>query len=332
VTITRNRLMVTAAFAGLAMAWGAGWAGQDQAKVQASSLLTPPSLLPRVADSLVLDMANAGARIVAVGENGTISLSDDNGATFHRSRSVPVRTTLTSVYFTDERRGWAAGHLGVILATEDGGHTWILQRQNAERDQPLFDVFFSDAQNGLAVGLWSLLLRTTDGGRNWAGVQLPASKSSEAGDRNLFHIFVAPGGALYVTAEGGAVYQSHDRGATWRELETGYKGSLWAGTALPNGALLVGGLRGTVLRSDDGGASWKSLPVQHKASITALATDAQGHVLGSGLDGLVLRSADGQQISSRQLDGRPAMTGALVSASGTELLSSKVGVRTAPRW
>lgn len=328
------RVMLAAVGAALAMGWGTVVAQQPggDAGASASAALRAPSNRPKVGDSLLLDMANAGKRVVAVGENGTIALSDDNGASFRRAKTVPAQATLNSVSFVDERRGWAAGHLGVILATEDGGETWRLQREDAANDQPLFDVFFTDANNGLAVGLWSLILRTTDGGQTWQKLKLPGGKEGGGGDRNLFHVFPGHGGALFLTAEFGGIYRSDDGGANWRELDSGYKGSLWTGTALPGGALLVGGLRGTLLRSEDGGTTWKPLPLEHKSSITSLAVDPRGGVLGSGLDGLVVRSADGRQFTGQRLDGRPALTGALVSAGGADLLSSKTGVRTAPRW
>ena len=36
---------------------------------------------------------------------------------------------LHAIYFLDEKRGWAAGEMGTILATADGGKTWTVQRQ-----------------------------------------------------------------------------------------------------------------------------------------------------------------------------------------------------------
>ncbi|MBI3367277.1 MAG: glycosyl hydrolase, partial [Burkholderiales bacterium] len=73
-----------------------------------------------------LAVARAGQRLVAVGERGTVLLSDDGGASW-RQAPVPVQVTLTSVRFIDPRTGWAAGHGGVILRSDDGGQSWTKQ-------------------------------------------------------------------------------------------------------------------------------------------------------------------------------------------------------------
>src|SRR5471032_2687810 len=78
----------------------------------------------------MLSATRAGTRIVAVGDRGVVILSDDNGSTFRQARMVPTSSSLTSVTFTDPSHGWAVGHWGVIVATNDGGETWQLQRSD----------------------------------------------------------------------------------------------------------------------------------------------------------------------------------------------------------
>jgi len=59
-------------------------------------------------------------RLVAVGEHGVAIYSDDNGTSWTQA-SVPVNVTLTCVSFATAKIGWAAGHYGVVLNTQDGG-------------------------------------------------------------------------------------------------------------------------------------------------------------------------------------------------------------------
>jgi len=76
-------------------------------------------MMPLAVKSLILDLATAGNRIVAVGWRGHILISDDNGSSWEQVKS-PTREMLTGVYFSDNLHGWAVGHGTTILCTEDG--------------------------------------------------------------------------------------------------------------------------------------------------------------------------------------------------------------------
>ncbi len=49
--------------------------------------------------------------------------------TYRTEQSLPLR----ALTFLDENRGWAVGSLGTILATRDGGRTWLEQRSGGTR-------------------------------------------------------------------------------------------------------------------------------------------------------------------------------------------------------
>lgn len=272
-----------------------------------------------------LDAVRVGNRIVAVGEHGTIALTQD-GKTWKQARVVPVQSTLSSVVFVGESQGWAVGHWGVVLHTDDGGETWTRQRADTHVDQPLFSVHFINEKDGIAVGLWSLLLRTSDGGRTWETTKLSPDKKS-GGDRNLFHIFSGKDGAVYVSAEKGTVYRSTDGGLTWATCSTGYSGSLWAGTALRDGTILVGGLRGSIFRSTDGGQNWSPATTDASSSITELSQLPDGTVVATALDGITLQSDDGgKTFKSTRHPSRANYTGAVTTDAGALLLFSARGI------
>lgn len=286
---------------------------------------------PHADQAMLLGATRAGSRLVAVGDHGTIILSDDGGKTFRQARQVPVRAMLNAVSFADDKHGWAVGHRGVILATTDGGETWTLQRQDLDKDQPLFSVLFTDAKHGWACGLWSLLLRTDDGGKTWQPVSLPVPPGAKRADRNLYSLFADAKGGLFIAAEQGRVVHSRDGGASWDYLDTGYKGSLWVGAALADGTLLVGGLRGTVLRSTDGGASWARVEVHALSSITSISEWA-GKVQLGALDGVSLISTDAAR--SFQLTQRPdrqPITAVVAHAQGSALFSKSGVLGAEPR-
>ncbi len=79
------------------------------------------------------DLAWVGNHLWAVGRPGSVLLHSANrGASWEL---VKTRQTLplNGVFFLDERRGWAVGELGCILATTDGGRTWAVQHHGGQR-------------------------------------------------------------------------------------------------------------------------------------------------------------------------------------------------------
>ena len=125
--------------------------------------LSAPSIPVRDPKGVFLvAVASAGNRVVAVGEEGVIIYSDDNGQSWTQAE-VPVSVNLTCVRFATPLQGWAAGHFGVILGTTDGGKTWqtllnglqvnqlTLQAAQAATAQPAADS--SNAPPGLAFAM-----------------------------------------------------------------------------------------------------------------------------------------------------------------------------------
>lgn len=266
--------------------------GQGAGALPPQPVVVPAVRVAHATQATMLAAARAGDRIVAVGDHGVVLLSDDGGKSHRQARSVPIDATLTSVSFVDSKLGWAAGHWGVVLRTEDGGETWTRQRVDTSQDMPLFAIRFFDANNGVAVGLWSLVLVTQDAGKTWRKVEMPVPEGAKKADLNLFALFADTKGRVFAAGEKGMVLRSDDRGQHWTYLPTGYKGSFWTGLVAADGSILVAGLRGSMYRSTDDGRSWTRVDTHSKSSITALAR-ADGDIVGVGLDGLVLRSQDG---------------------------------------
>lgn len=276
--------------------------------------------------TMILAAARAGRRIVAVGERGVVLLSDDDGKSWRQAQTVPVASTLTGVWFSTAKTGWAVGHWGAILRTVDAGETWVAQRSDLETDQPLFGVWFKDEKEGWAVGLWSLMLHTTDAGQTWTTVTLPPPAGAKKADRNLYAIFADSKGTLFVACEQGRVLRSKDGGASWTYSETGYPGSFWAGVALQDGTLLVGGLRGTIYRSANGGDSWTAVPTPSKSSITGMTQLADRTVVAVGLDGATFSSRDdGVTFTGVQRPDRATLTAVAETSAGRPVVFSVDG-------
>ena len=235
----------------------------------------------------------AGKRIVAAGDYGIIVLSDD-GKKFRQAKSVPTRTVLTSVFFLNDRQGWAAGHDGTILTTSDGGENWQVQRAEPGKDRVLMSIWFENAQHGLAVGQFGLALETDDGGKTWKERKLV---DGEAGERHLFQIFAGPDGLAFVAAEAGTLLRTTDGGRTWKAIQTDNKGSFWTGLVQKDGNVIAAGMRGHVYRSADKGLTWSAVPSGTQQSITGILSHEDGSIHLFGNSGVLLLSSQDHVMS-----------------------------------
>lgn len=262
----------------------------------------------------------ADKRIVAVGDYGLILLSDDGKA--FRQAKVPTRAPLTSVYFLDARRGWAVGHDGTVIGSDDGGENWQLLRELRGQDQVLMSVWFENADHGLAVGQFGLALETRDGGKTW---QERSLVGGEAGERHFLQLVPAGKGLLFAAAEAGTILRSEDAGDHWQTIQTDNKGSFWTGAALGDGTLLMAGMRGHVYRSEDQGLTWKEVASGTQQSLTGIAQRSDGSVRIVGLSGTSLVSRDGGKTFVASV--RPDRTGmtAIATGGGSEVTFTVVG-------
>ena len=294
---------VLVAVAALSAAAVAEQAATPVAARAGSDVLDRPAMeSPLAAKRLLISMARAGDRYVAVGPRGHIVVSADGGQTWKQS-SVPVSSDLTAVHFPSATHGWAVGHDGVVLASTDGGATWTRQLDGravndlilndvkgklaaspeseelktlvaeAERykeegpDKPFLDVWFEDENHGFVVGAYNLILETADGGKTW---QSWFDRVANPRFMNLYSIRPAAGG-LYISGEGGVVFRHDAANRHFNAVPVDYAGSLFA-VVDAGDAVLVCGLRGNLFRSADGGATWQKVDGRLPATIVAGAS------------------------------------------------------------
>jgi photosystem II stability/assembly factor-like uncharacterized protein len=322
-----------------ATAWSA------EAGPPAGSALSPAEPARLAAQSLLIAIAPAGARLVAVGDRGVIVRSDDRGASWTQVASVPVQALLTGVCFFDARHGVAVGHDEVILVTDDGGDDWKLAHYAPEAQRPLLDVWCGTDGAAIAVGAYSTFLVSSDGGASWAKrpfapspapvpkgsapAARPAAAIEEAGGGyHLNRIAGAAASRLYVAAEAGHLYRSEDAGGHWQELVSPYAGSFFDVLPLGGDALLACALRGNLYRSDDAGASWRRLETGTDQMLDGAALLSEGKVAVVGLAGVVLVSRDaGRSFSLEQQSDRSGLAAALAVGRDAIVVVGEDGAR-----
>lgn len=304
-----------------------------QAQTAADSTVRYSIESPKAVEKLLLDVTRVGQRLVVVGDRGHILYSDDNAASWNQAK-VPTRQMLTAVFFVDDQHGWAVGHDALILASNDGGATWVKQFEDLEREAPLLDVWFRDRNNGYAVGAYGALLETTDGGANWDDV---SERLDNEDGYHLNAIVAVKDAGLFVVGELGGMFRSADWGQTWEALQGPYEGSLFGalGTSEP-GSLLVYGLRGHLFRSTDFGDSWQQIELNtpNNGPLEFGLADgnrlADGSIVVVGHGGTVLKSSDdGRSFGLLNRADRLSLAGVTALDNGNLILVGQGGVHVA---
>jgi len=219
------------------------------------------------AKARLLDLSQAGKRLVAVGQQGVIVVSE-NGRDW-KQVPVPASAMLTRVRFLDDKRGWAVGYDATILHTADGGNSWTLQHRDPEA-RVLYDVLFLDASNGIAAGAYGTFYRTADGGKTWAAESSPLIELGQHFNRLLR----LDAQTLFAAGERGLLARSSDGGASWEMLQSPYAGSYFGAVALGGRRVLVFGMRGNVYVADDIGTVPTQDPSKYDPYTAETLTDA----------------------------------------------------------
>lgn len=303
--------------------------------------------MPLAARSLLLDIAAAGARAVAVGERGHVLLSDDQGQTW-RQGLVPTTQMLTAVCFVDERRGWAVGHDGLILVTDNGGENWLVQRDGlAEQarqnllDRELASREVKRLQNAVADAApdqhATLELQLEDALLDLEDAELALDEAVFTSP--LLDVWFQDSLRGWATGAFGALLVTDDGGGSWNQvdelIDNPDQYHLNAITGDGRGRVFIAGESGTMFRSLDGGASWHSLRSPYRGSWFGATYNASSNtLLVYGLQGQLYRSLDfGDSWQAVENPGTATLAGGtangdevlLVGANGTVLYSDDNG-------
>jgi len=317
-----------------------------QSKSSTNTITKPATHSALASKSLLLDISHRGQEsLVAVGQQGHILLSND-GKEWQQA-NVPVQTTLTSVYFLNEKLGWAVGHDATILHSKDGGQNWEIQQFLPSLEKPLLDIYFKNSQQGLAVGAYGQVFRSNDGGTTWKNefhqeflladdIEYLNDLKSEDEEAYLDEIsFILPhfngivrdGGTLFLLGETGLLAKSKDFGATWQQFDGFYQGSFFALAKTASDLVLVAGLRGHVFRGMENGQQWDEISTDTTALLNDIVMTNDNGIFILGNNGVLLVSNDDGEsfIKKTQADGKTLIAG--VWFKGKLIAVSDVGIK-----
>lgn len=146
------------------------------------------------------------------------------------------------------------GSFGVVLKSEDGGHSWksVAPDWSAYTEdgaQPhLYAAQVDDAGVMTIAGEFGLILRSSNGGIDWR----PLHK----GDASIFALELRPDGVGYAVGQSGTVLHTVDGGATWQMVDVKTQAILLGVHSSADGQVVLTGMRDMLL-STDAGLTWR---------------------------------------------------------------------------
>lgn len=260
----------------------------------------PAMKTEKAKDSVLTDVTQAGDRLIAVGDRGHIIFSDDKGTEWVQAE-VPVRVNLTGIAFVNDLKGWASGHGGVVLHTEDGGKTWTKQLdgtvatriilKSAEQQVAQLEQAVAAARGGRDEDLeWDLETAT------WRLED--AQRDVEVGPaKPIMDVWFKNEREGFAVGAYGYFLHTTDGGKTWEDYASRIDNPdslhLYSVNGLHGEAVFIVGEEGSIHRSKDGGATWETLDSPYVAGLFGVfGTDVEGEVYIHGLNGNAFHSAN----------------------------------------
>ncbi|PRC91149.1 WD40/YVTN/BNR-like repeat-containing protein [Solimicrobium silvestre] len=264
----------------------------------------PAATSDRAARAMLLSVTTAGKRLVAVGEHGVIVYSDTQGKNWVQAK-VPVSVSLTVVFFSDAKNGWAVGHDGVVLRSQDAGQHWEKRFDGNQANA----LMLAEAEKKLTSIRGELESKPGDADKATSPA-LEAAQNTladiQAGakfgpSRPLLGVWFKNADEGYVVGAYGQFFHTLDGGLHWESLANRINNPdglhYNAISATPSGALLISGEGGKIYRSENQGESWQTLDSGYKGQlygalgITHAGSEEQllafgfgGHILLSNAD------------------------------------------------
>ena len=287
----------------------------------------PARIAERPENSTLMDVKKVNSHLVTVGERGTILYSDQTCAGWLQA-DVPVSITLTAVYFTNSSKGWAVGHDGVVLHTENGGENWIKQLDGIEINKLVYDQLvkvIEDKKNLLAAKKENLTIEELEKLEreieDFGFFLSDAEMGLEEGPtRPLMDLWFKNDQEGIIVGAFGMILETKDGGKSWVpildriENPNGYH---YYGITRCGNNLFIAGEMGLLFRSIDFGQTWETLTSPYEGTFFGVVGNPEGNFVTTfGLRGNICFSRDGGESWQHKSLGRSSINGGTWLSSG----------------
>ncbi len=246
-------------------------------------------------------ISTAGTRLVAVGDRGTVIISDDSGKNW-ASRTSGTEGDLLGIVAIGTDRGnklVAVGREETVITSTDNGDTWDFETSMTTQ-LALNAITAINTESGsrlVAVGENGIVRTSDDSGKSWT-----AQISGTAGHLwGVTAIGTDRGSRLVAVGAGGQVVISDDNGESWAARISGTGGLHLISITAIGSRLVAVGDGDTAITSIDSGESWKVLTSGTGKLTNITAIDSR--LVAVGLNGRVITSGNRGELWTVQASG-----------------------------
>ncbi len=331
----KNKLasLGTAAASAAVLVAALGWLGKSYGGSPEFSLL-PVLKSDLVEESLLLDIAQGGDRLLVVGEQGHILYSDDDGQNWAQA-DVPISLTVTSVTFAGPGQAWATAHDGFLLQSADNGATWQVKLTGSDVAKLSVGALEERIEEQRAAVAAATPETRED--LEWAledtlfALEEAMAAVDEGMTSPMLAVWFANDSDGYALGAYGVFLRTQDAGENWvmdsNRLDNPDKYHLYGIARSSAGTLLVAGEAGTLLRSLDDGESWDRIEAIYPGSFFGTVAASDGSLLIFGLRGNIFRSTDeGASWAPVETDDQRTLMCGTAGDNGSVVLAGSAGV------
>lgn len=263
-----------------------------------------------------------GQKFIAIGDAGTILLSNNDGVTWQRVapfteqkfRNIFIKDSLTFFAIASHDNG-----LGEMYKTIDAGVTWNLIYANA--NMSFRDIHFANDSVGYIVSYYSKVAKTTDGGNTWSDITASGSLS---GNLTSVYFLNSDTGFVGKTSTTAAMYKTTNGGLTWSQV-FGYSGQACYKIKFLNDTLAyAGAYNSRIYRTTNAGATWmQQTTFNTNEEVTSIDFSDLTHGVAV-TDSYIYRTSNGTTWIGPFVGGYNHISGAF-SPSGTIIVGDSHG-------
>ena len=250
-----------------------------------------------VDDSILVGISFVNNHGWAIGTNGIILHSSDNGDTW-TSQTAPsgMKRDFKDVEFISADSGWIVGDSGTVLATSDGGQTWNLQSvprnpQNDSLVHALTGISFLDNLHGWICGLTDIILVTSDGGQTWEQQTVPPGTNGSSYD--FQEITFSDNLHGWAIGKLGLIVTTLDGGNTWSYKQLPEALGLLSIYFVNSTDGWISGQNGLIYNTTDGGLVWNLQTIESNSSLQSIFMTNQNDGWVVGGEGSIYHTTSG---------------------------------------